>query len=59
MVKIRDLGNVYNDFFEFNKKTYSISGQKSKLKFTLGDPITFKVAGADLDRKTLDFVPVV
>ena len=59
MVKIRDLGNVYNDFFEFNKKTYSISGQKSKRKFTLGDPITFQVAGADLDRKTLDFVPVV
>ncbi|MES3031078.1 MAG: ribonuclease R [Patescibacteria group bacterium] len=59
MVKIRDLGNVYNDFFEFNKKTYSISGQKSARKFTLGDPIVFKVAGADLDRKTLDFVPVI
>mgnify|MGYP000222732215 CR=1 FL=1 len=59
MVKIKELGNAFNDFFEFNKKTYSISGQKSKRKFTLGDPIAFKVAAADLDRKTLDFVPVV
>ncbi|MEK7095642.1 MAG: VacB/RNase II family 3'-5' exoribonuclease, partial [Patescibacteria group bacterium] len=52
MIKIRDLGN---DFYEFNKKTYSIIGQKTKQKFTLGDSIKFKVVGADLDRKTLDY----
>ncbi len=52
MIKIRDLGN---DFYEFNKKTYSITGQRTKKKFTLGDDIKFKVTGADLDRKTLDF----
>ncbi len=52
MIKIRDLGN---DFYEFNKKTYSIIGQRTKKKFTLGDDIKFKVIGADLDRKTLDF----
>jgi ribonuclease R len=52
MIKIRDLGN---DFYEFNKKTYSIVGQRTKKKFTLGDDIKFKVIGADLDRKTLDF----
>lgn len=55
MIKIRDLGN---DFYQFDKKTYSIVGQKTKQKFTLGDPIKFKVMGADLDKKTLDFVPV-
>ncbi len=54
MIKIRDLGN---DFFEFNKKTYSILGQKTGKKFTLGDSIKFKVMAADLDRKTLDFAP--
>lgn len=53
MIKIRDLGN---DFYQFDKKTYSIVGQKSSQKFTLGDKIKFKVAGADLDRKTLDFM---
>ena len=55
MIKIRDLGD---DFYEFNKKTYSIMGIKSKQKFTLGDTIKFKVVGADLDRKTLDYVLV-
>jgi ribonuclease R len=54
MIKIRDLGN---DFFTFDKKTYSIVGQKTKQKFQLGDKIKFKVAGADLDRKTLDYLP--
>lgn len=58
MIKIRDLGDALNDFFEFNKKTYSLSGQKTKKKFTLGDSIKFKVTGADLDRKTLDYAIV-
>ncbi len=52
MIKIRDLGN---DYFEFNKKNYSIVGQKTGRKFTLGDKIRFKVISADLDRKTLDY----
>ncbi|MEI6057684.1 MAG: ribonuclease R [bacterium] len=55
MIKLRDLGT---DFYSFNQKTYSIIGERSKQKFTLGDPIKFKVTGADLDRKTLDYVLV-
>ena len=54
MINIRNIGN---DFYEFDKKTYSIIGQKTNKRFTLGDPIKFKVMGADLDKKTLDFVP--
>ena len=53
MIKIRDIGK---DFYEFDKKTYSIIGQKDKKRFTLGDSIRFKVAAADLDKKTLDFL---
>lgn len=52
MISIRNIGT---DFYEFDKKTYSIKGQKTGMKFTLGDPIKFKVIGADLDKKTLDF----
>ncbi len=55
MIKIRDIGT---DYYEFNKKTYSIIGQKTKKKFTLGDPIKFKVVTADLDKKTLDYLPI-
>ena len=54
MIKIRDLGS---DFFSFDKKTYSILGERTKKRFTLGDAIKFKVAAADLDKKTLDYVP--
>lgn len=57
MINIRSIGTAFNDFFEFEKKTYSMVGQKSKKRFTLGDPIRFKVVNADLDKKTLDFEP--
>lgn len=52
MINIRNLGD---DFYEFNQKTYSIAGKRSKQKFTLGDPIRFKVMAADFDRKILDY----
>ena len=55
MIRMRD---IKDDYYEFDKKTYSIIGQKNKKKFTLGDPIKFKVVAADLDKKTLDFAPV-
>ncbi len=55
MINIRNIGN---DYYEFDKKTYSIKAQKSGQKFTLGDEIRFKVIGADLDKKTLDFALV-
>ncbi len=54
MINIRNIGT---DFYQFDKKTYSIVGQKTGKRFTLGDPIKFKVMAADLDKKTLDFVP--
>jgi ribonuclease R len=52
MIAIRNLGN---DYFDFDPKTYSIVGQKTGKKFTFGDKITFKVVGADVDRRTLDY----
>lgn len=54
MISIRNIGN---DFYMFDKKTYSILGQKTGKRFTLGDTIRFKVMAADLDKKTLDFMP--
>ncbi len=52
MVKIRDLGD---DFYEFNKKTYSITGKKSGKKYTLGDKVTYTVVAANLETRTLDY----
>ena len=55
MMKMKEVGNKFNDFFEFNSKTYSVIGQKTGKKFTLGDSIKFKIVGADLEKKTLDY----
>jgi ribonuclease R len=55
MMKMKDVGNVFGDFFGFNPKNYSVIGQKTGKKFTLGDSVKFKVIGADLEKKTLDY----
>jgi ribonuclease R len=55
MAKVKDIGNQFNDFFTFNPKTYSMSGEKTGKKITLGDTVTFKVVSADLEKKLLDY----
>ncbi|MEK7646458.1 MAG: ribonuclease R [Patescibacteria group bacterium] len=52
MIPIRNIGT---DFYVFDEKTYSISGERTGEKFTLGDTITFKVVSADLDKRALDY----
>ncbi len=47
--------NLGNDYWVFDQKTYSILGERSKKRFTLGDKIKFKVMAADLDKKMLDY----
>jgi len=53
MVKIRDLGN---DYYIFDKKHMCIKGTKSHKKYTLGDKVKFKVIGADMNKKTIDYL---
>jgi ribonuclease R len=55
MIKIRDMSD---DEYTFNEKTYSITGARTKKKYALGDTIRFKVVGADLEKKTLDYALV-
>ncbi len=55
MIKLRDLGD---DFFVLDEKTLTITGQKTKQKFTLGDKVRFKVVLADLEKKTIDYALV-
>ncbi|MBP6858838.1 MAG: ribonuclease R [Candidatus Pacebacteria bacterium] len=52
MIGMRNIGN---DFFVFDEKTYSIVGQKTSKRYTLGDTVTFKVLSADVEKKMLDF----
>ncbi len=53
MIKLRDMTD---DFYELDKKQYALISQKTKKKYQLGDKIRFKVKGADLDKKILDYL---
>lgn len=52
LVPIRDLDD---DYYEFDEKNYCLVGRRKKQQYRLGDPITIKVAQANLERKQLDF----
>ena len=52
LVPMRDLDD---DFYEFDEKNYCLIGRRSKRQYRLGDPITIRVAQANLERKQLDF----
>ena len=56
MIGMRNLGT---DFFVFDEKTYSVVGQKSGKRYTLGDTVRFKVLSADVEKKMLDFGLVI
>lgn len=52
LLRLKDLGN---DFWEVDKKTYTIKAQSSNKMITLGDKIKVKLRGVDMDLKTIDF----
>ncbi len=52
MVRMRDLKS---DYYIFDKKFMSIRGQKTHKRYTLGDKVKFKVRGADMNKKTIDY----
>ncbi|MDR3252247.1 MAG: ribonuclease R [Tannerella sp.] len=54
LVPVRDLND---DYYEFDEKNYCLRGQRHKHVYRLGDPLTVKVAQANLQRKQLDFAP--
>ncbi|MEK7120716.1 MAG: ribonuclease R [Patescibacteria group bacterium] len=49
------LGSLGDDFYVLNRKNYSIVGEKNKKKFSLGDKVKIKVAGANPKDKTIDY----
>jgi len=52
MVSLRSLTD---DFYELDKKTYSLVGKKTKKRYRLGDKVTYMAVGSDLERRTLDY----
>jgi ribonuclease R len=52
MIKLKELGD---DFWQLDEKNYAVKGQSSGKKYTLGDVVKFKVMGADMERRVLDY----
>ena len=52
LVRVRTIGN---DFFNYSQKQYALVGERTKQKYTLGDPIKVKLVAADLSTRQLDF----
>ena len=52
MIKLRDLEG---DFYYVDPKTYSIVGEQTKKRFTLGDKVTVKLVAANPESRTMDF----
>lgn len=53
MVKFKDMKD---DFYVFNRESYSLIGERTKKKYTIGDEVKIKVVAGDLERKTLDYI---
>ena len=52
MVRIKD---IVGDFFNFDDKTHTLIGERSKRRYQLGDSINVSVLKADLIKRHLDF----
>ncbi len=50
------LKSMKDDFYVLNKEDFSITGSRTKKKYSLGDKVKVKITGGDMERKTLDYV---
>ncbi len=51
------LGTLGEDVFQYDEVLYRITGRHTGVSYTLGDEMEIVVAGADMIRRRVDFVP--
>ncbi len=51
LVPIRDM----NDFFHYDEDTLTLTGERSKIKYTIGERVVVKVVRANKQEGTIDF----
>ena len=49
------VGDLDDDYYEFDEKNYCLRGRRKNKIYSLGDAITVRVARANLEKKQLDF----
>ena len=52
LVSMRDLSD---DYYEYDEKNFCLVGRSSGRRYVMGDQLVVRVAGANLERKQLDF----
>lgn len=52
LIRLRDMKD---DYYRLESKKYSLIGEKTKKKYSIGDSVRFKITASDIERKTLDF----
>ncbi|MDE1875068.1 MAG: ribonuclease R [Patescibacteria group bacterium] len=55
MVRLKDMTD---DYYVWDEKAYAVVGEKTGKRYSLGDTVRFKVVGADLEKRTLDYAIV-
>ncbi|MEZ6127811.1 MAG: ribonuclease R [Planctomycetaceae bacterium] len=48
------ISSLSDDFYTFNQTSRSLTGDRSKTQYRLGDPIRVMIANVDVDRRQLD-----
>ena len=49
------MASLNDDYYHFDSETFSLVGEKTKKKYTIGQKIRIKVIGADKDSGNIDF----
>ena len=52
MIPMRDLSD---DYYEFDERNFCLRGRRHHHRYQLGDAIEIQVAGANLEKRQLDF----
>lgn len=48
------ISSLTDDFYSYDQTTRTLTGERKKLEYRLGDPVTVLIANVDVDRRQLD-----
>lgn len=51
--------NLEDDYYIFHEKAHALVGRKIKRKFQIGTPVTVEVKGVNLEKRWIDFKPIL
>lgn len=50
------VSNMTDDYYHYDEKTFSLTGERRKRRFQIGDRVKIKVARANMEERKLDFL---